>query len=170
MSTHTLTPAQANFEIILLNAEAESVSSKNLYLWLQESGLPSEVAIRLQGFVDTTAQVVGGVISVGKIVLLKIIDFVRANPHMAIGIAIGAAVGALSSMIPFLGPYLAPVAIAIGATLGAVAGHRSDKIARQEVVNTGFVAVAQDVIEIAKEFFGLIIDILNIVFQGKEAK
>jgi hypothetical protein len=156
-------------EIILINAEAESVPSSNLYLWLRESGLPSEVAIRLQSFVDTTAQVVGGVISVGKIVLLKIIDFVKANPHMAIGISIGAAVGALSSMIPLLGPYLAPVAVAIGATLGAVAGHRSDKIARGEVVNTGFIAFAQDIIEIAKAFFTLLADIFNLVFQGKEA-
>lgn len=169
MNTRTLTPAQANLEIILINAEAESVPSSNLYLWLRESGLPSEVAIRLQSFVDTTTQVVGGVISVGKIVLLKIIDFVKANPHTAIGISIGAAVGALSGMIPLLGPYLAPVAVAIGATLGAVAGHRSDKIARSEVVNTGFIAVAQDIIEIAKAFFTLLADIFNLVFQGKEA-
>ena len=169
MNTRTLTPAQANLEIILLNAEAQSIPSSNLYLWLRESGLPSEVAIRLQSFVDTTAQVFGGVISVGKIVTLKIIDFVKANPHMAIGIAIGAAVGALSSMIPFLGPYLAPVAVAIGATLGAVAGHRSDKITRGEVANTGFIAVAQDIIEIARDFFMLIADIFNILFRGKVA-
>lgn len=169
MNTCTLTPAQANLELIMLNAEANSIPSSNLYLWLRESGLPSEIAIRLRSFADTTAQVVGSVVSVGKIVLLRIIDFVKANPHMAIGIAIGGAIGALSSMIPFLGPYLAPLAIAVGATLGAVAGHRSDKIAKGDVVNTGLIAVAQDIIEIAKEFFTLIIDIFNIVFQGKQA-
>jgi len=169
MSDRTLTPAQANLEFTLLNAEVEAIPSRDLYLWLRESGLPSEVCIRLRSLVDTTVLVADKVISVGKIILLKIIDFIKANPQLALGIAIGAAVGALSSMIPFFGPYLAPVATAIGVTIGAVAGHRNDKITRGENITTGVVAVAQEVIEIAREFFMLFAEIVNTIFSGRNA-
>ena len=169
MTAATISPMQAQLEIALLNAEAESTSSSNLYIWLRESGMPSEVAIRIQSLVDTTAEVAGQVYSIGKIVVIKIIEFVKAHPNMAIGMAVGASVGALTSMIPFLGPYLAPIAIAIGATMGAVAGHRSDKMDKGLTVNTGVIAVAQDLLEIAMEFFKLLIDIFNAVFtQAKQ--
>lgn len=165
MTATTISPIQAQIDMSLLNAEAESTSSSDLYLWLRESGMPSEVAIRIQSFVDTTAEVAGKVYSVGKIVVIKIIEFVKAHPNMAIGMALGASVGALTSMIPFLGPYLAPIAIAIGATVGAVAGHRSDKMDQGQAVNTGVIAVAQDLLEIAKEFFKLLIEVFNAVFK-----
>lgn len=164
MTASTISPMQAQFEMALLNAEAESTPGSNLYLWLRESGLPSEVAIRIQSLVDTTAEVAGKFYSIGKIVVIKIIEFVKAHPNMAIGMAVGASVGALTSMIPLLGPYLAPLSIAIGATIGAVAGHRSDKMDKGQTFNTDVIGIAQDLLEIAKEFFKLLIDIFNAVF------
>ncbi len=119
MTTSVLSSAQADFEVTLLNADAESVSSSDFYLWLRESGLPSEVVIRLKNFVDTTAMIGNRLISIGKIILMKIIEFVRAHPNMVIGIAVGAAIGALVSMIPFLGIYLAPIVTVISTSVGA---------------------------------------------------
>ena len=167
MNAHVLTPALANLELTLLNAEAESVSSSDLYLWLNESGLPSEVAIRLKNLVDTVKEVGNKTISIGKIILLKIIEFVKAHPNLAIGIAVGAAIGALVIMVPFLGTYLAPTAILLGISIGAIAGHPLDKIEKGQSVNTeaNLIAIGQDVIEIAKEFFKLLIDIFNTVFD-----
>jgi hypothetical protein len=167
MNTHVLTPAQANFDMALWNAEAESVSSSDLYLWLRESGLPSEVAIRLQNLVGTVTKVGSKAISVGKIILIKVIEFAKAHPNLAIGIAIGAAIGVLVSMIPFLGVYLAPIATVISSTIGAIAGHRLDKLDKGQVVNSSsdLIVIGQDVIEIAKEFFKLLIGIFNMVFN-----
>ncbi len=169
MNALVLTPAQANFDLVLWNAEAESVSSSDLYLWLRESGLPSEVAIRLQSLVGTVAKVESKVISVGKIILIKLIEFVKAHPNLAIGIAVGAAIGVLVSTIPFLGVYLAPAATAISVTIGAIAGHRLDKLDKGQAVNmsSDLIAIGQDVIEIAKEFFKLLIGIFNMVFNGQ---
>lgn len=48
MNMQKLTTAQANLDLVLWNAEADSIASSDLYLWLRESGLPSEVAIRLK--------------------------------------------------------------------------------------------------------------------------
>ncbi len=94
MATIFLTPAQANLELAILNAESESMSSSDFYAWLKEMGLPDEVAIRLKGVAEITAKVERRVINVGKIVLVKIIEFVKAHPNMAVGIAVGAALGA----------------------------------------------------------------------------
>ena len=169
MSTHVLRPAQANLDLVLWNAESESVSSSDLYLWLRESGLPSEVAIRLQSLVDTVTEVGGKIISIGRIILVKIIEFVKAHPNFATGIAVGAAIGAMVSMIPFIGVYLAPIATVISSTIGAIVGHRLDKIDKGQSVNmsTDLFAITQDAIEIAKSFFKLLIDVFNMVFNEK---
>jgi hypothetical protein len=167
MNAQVLTPAKANLKLTLWNAEAESIPSSDLYLWLVESGLSSEVAIRLKNLVDVTEKVADRVISIGKIILFKIVEFIKAHPNLAIGIAVGAAIGALVYMIPFFGAFLAPIAMAISASIGAVAGHRLDKMEKGEIVNISddLIAIGQDVIEIAKEFFRLLADIFNAVFD-----
>jgi hypothetical protein len=166
MAANVLTPAQANLELAILNAEAESMSSSDFYAWLKGLGLPDEAAIRLKGIAEVTARVGKRVINVGKMILMKIIEFVKAHPNMAIGIAIGGAIGAMVNMIPWIGPLLAPIAALIGVTIGALAGHRLDKAATGQPQNSGLVAIGQDVIEIASAFFKLLIDIFNLTLSG----
>lgn len=163
MAANVFTPAQANLELAILNAEAESMSSSDFYAWLKERGLPDEVAIRIKGIADITAEVGKRVINVGKIILIKLIEFVKAHPNMAVGIAIGAACGSLVSAVPGIGPVLAPYAMLLGAAVGAVAGHQSDIGQRQ---HSGYIAIAQDVIDIATAFFKLLIDIFNSTLNG----
>lgn len=172
MTTQRMSQAQSKMEILLLNAEADGVKSSDLYAWLRESGLPSEAAIRLKSLVDVTREVGDKVINIGKIILIKIIDFVKAHPNMAIGISIGAAIGALVGMIPFLGSYLAPVATILGVTVGAVAGHRIDKAATGNAHNgeAGLISISQEVIEIAKAFFNLLAEIVNTVLNEQALK
>jgi len=164
MQATVFTPGQADLELTILNAEAQRVDSSDIYAWLRDSGLPVEVSIRLKSFVEATSDVGDRVIAIGKIIFLKIIDFVKANSNMAIGIAIGACIGALSSMVPVLGPLLAPIAASIGMTIGAIAGHRQDNATRggDLRMNAGPIAIAQDVIEIAIAFFNLLIEIINV--------
>ena len=134
-----------------------------------ESGLPSEVAIRLQNLVDTVKEVGSRTISIGKIILFKIIEFVRAHPNLAIGIAVGAAIALLASMVPFLGTYLAPIALLLGVSIGAIAGHRLDKVEQGQKIttNANMVSLSQEVIEIVKAFFQLLIDVFNAVFHDQ---
>jgi ElaB/YqjD/DUF883 family membrane-anchored ribosome-binding protein len=167
MNAQVLTPAKANLKLTLLNAEAESVSSNELYLWLIEQGLSSEAAIRLKNLVDVTQTVGERIINIGKIILMQIVEFVKKHPHLVMGIAIGAAIGILIGAVPFLGVYLAPIAAVVPMAVGAIAGHRLDKMEQGKTVNTSddFTVIAQDIIEIAKEFFTLLIDIFNTVFD-----
>lgn len=159
-----LSTAQANLKLAIWNAEAESVKSGNLYIELQTLGLPEEVVSRLHQILTYTKKVAGKVFSVGKIVLLKIIEFVKAHPFLVAGMGIGAVVGsAIASLIisiPFIGQLLAPLAAILGVTVaavGAVVGHRLDK---------QFQNVGEDIVEIAQHFFALLADIFNTVFRS----
>ena len=166
MSDKVLTQAQGNLQLVLLSSEAETMFSSDFYAWLKERGLPDEAAIRLKGIAEITAEVGKQVINVGKIILIKIMKFVKTHPNMAIGIAIGAAFGALVSLIPWLGPLLAPIATLIGVAVFGLGGHRLDKAADGVPQSSGLVAIGQDLIEIAEAFFKLFFDIVHIALNG----
>lgn len=170
MSAKVLTPAQANLELLLLSSEAEAISNGDIYAWLKDMGLPNEVAIRLKDFAEMTAEVGKRAIHVGKLILIKMIAFVKAHPKLAVGIAIGAAIGSLVSAIPWIGPFLAPIATILGVAIGALAGHRLDKSAAAQNQNDGRIAIAQDLIEIANDFFDLLIDIFKLTMSEATIK
>jgi len=154
-------------ELDILDAESEPISSSDLYAWLREAGLPSEVSMRLTKLVEATRVFAGKVIRIGKILLIKIIEFVKMHPNLATGIAVGAAIAALVGLVPIMGSFLAPIAIAAGVGLGAVAGYRLD---RQETGDSRInhsqpLLIAEDIIQIARDFFRLIATIFNAVFS-----
>ncbi|MEP0872703.1 hypothetical protein NDA01_23060 [Trichocoleus desertorum AS-A10] len=164
MSNSKVSSAQANLKLALWNAEAESVTSSEVYVKLQELGLPEEVVSRLHELITFTKKVAGKVFAVGKIVLFKILEFVKAHPFLVVGAGVGAVIGSaiagLITSIPFLGQLLAPVAAVLGITItaiGAVVGHRLDK---------QFQNVGEDIVEIAQQFFALLADVFNTVFRN----
>lgn len=164
MSNQELSTGQANLKLALWNAQAESVKSSDLYMQLQEIGLPEEIVSRLHELLTFTKKIAGKIFAVGKIVLLKILEFVKAHPFLVagigIGVVIGAAIAGLITSIPFLGQLLAPVAAVLGVTItgvGAVIGHRLDK---------QFQGVGEDIVEIAQHFFALLADVFNTLFRG----
>lgn len=156
---------QANLKMALWQAESSSMSSNELYVWLDDLGLPSEVVLRLHELATFTKKVGNKIVDIGKIVLMKIIEFIKAHPNLSTGIALGASVSLMVSAIPFLGPILAPLAAAMGITIGAIAGHRLDKEGQGHSSESGVIGITQDVIEVARLFFELLIDVFNTVFQ-----
>lgn len=149
-----MTRAQASLELALWQADAEAMNSSDLYIWLRESGLPPEVAIRLKELISFTARVGTKTVKLGKIVLVQIIEFIKKHKNLAVGMALGAAISSLVASIPFLGPFLIPIALPLGMAIGAIAGHRMDKANGSRLDNdTSLVALTQDVIEIATDFF-----------------
>ena len=164
MNNKALVPAQAKLKLALWNAEAESLKSSELYCQLQDLGLPEEVVSRLHELIAFTNKIADKSFAVGKIVLLRILEFVKAHPFLVVSAGIGAVVGAaitgLIISIPFLGQLLAPVATALGITItiiSAVVGHAIDE---------QFQGVGEDIAEIAQQFFSLLADVFNIVFHG----
>jgi hypothetical protein len=163
MSNNDLSMAQANLKLALWNVEANSVTSSELYAQIQGLGLPEEVTSRLHELVNFTQRVASKVFAIGKIVLLKILEFVKAHPFLIAGAGIGAVIGSaiagLITAIPFLGPILAPIAAILGITItvaGAVIGHKLDK---------QFQGVGEDIVEIAQQFFSLLTSVINMTFR-----
>lgn len=173
MSTAALKLANSKLEISLLQAAADSLTSNEIYVWLLDSGLPPQITTKLHELVTYTKKTGNKVFAVGKIILMKIIEFVKAHPHLVAGIGIGLTVGlavqTLVSSIPFIGAVLAPVAGALTSSLGIVilgiAGHRLDKRSQGKQVSESFIGVAEDIIEITKDFFAFIADIFNTIFH-----
>jgi uncharacterized membrane protein len=169
-----LSEAQAFLKFELWHMAAESIRSSEIYSRLQELRLPTEVVDVLYGLIDKTKKIGDRVFNIGKIVLLKVIDFVKAHPFLSLGIAsgifvgqniiiVGHAITGLISYIPFLGNLLTPILATITAILGtipsvvaAMLGHRLDK----KIPDIG-----QSVDEIVKLFFSLLIEVFNTVIS-----
>ncbi len=145
---------------------ADSMSSSELYMWLNNTGLSPEITIRLHELANYTKQVGDEVIYIGKIILIKIIEFVKAHPYLTTGVAIGSAVGYLVNSIPFIGPILAPLATVLGIVIFGIPGHRLDKRAQGKEVQSGVLGVAEDVVEIAAAFLKLLANVFNAVFRN----
>ena len=160
-----ISPAQANLKLALMQASVDTTSSSDLYVSLQQLGLPSEVALRLHELGRQTRKIGDRVFSIGKIIVTKIIEFVKAHPNLSIGAALGAAVGLLVNSVPFLGPLLSPLATLIAMTFRAVVGHRMDKGLTN--IEVGLVEMTENAIEIAREFFQFLIDVFSTVYQSE---
>lgn len=159
----TLSPAQAQLKLALLNAEAGAVNSSDIYLELQTFDLPPEVTSRLHDLLQVTKQVGSKVMPIGKVVLLQILEFIKQHPFLVtslgVGAVIGTAVAGIISSIPLLGALLAPLAAVLGITItviSGVVGYELDK---------SFQGVGQSIVEMAELFFRLLANILNTVFR-----
>jgi len=153
-----LTESEAKLKLSLLNSNAMALDKIDAITQFTNMGLPQEIITRINDLWEKTKTIGGQVIHIGKVILSEIMRFIRANPHLAIGIAIGAAVGALTSMIPFIGPLIAPLATAIFMLVGGIAGYQIDQ---GKDPKDGVIGVTQELIMIAKKFFDLFGNIFN---------
>ncbi|WP_035800285.1 DUF2273 domain-containing protein [Crocosphaera chwakensis] len=166
MTSYSLSLPQANFKLALWQAQADSMSDSDLYVWISDSGFVDDVAIRLHQLISTTKTIQGKVISIGKIILIKIVEFIKQHPYLSAGVALGIIIGLLVNSIPFIGQILAPLATVLGITIGAIAGHRRDKrMQGKDIANDTFLGVAEEVVEIAHDFFKLMIEIFGLILQ-----
>lgn len=144
-----LSKEQGVFELTLLNAELSRDQFDDFVVMGVSRGVPVEIMTRLQGLWNMTKEIAGEVVAIGKIVVRKIFEFLKANPNLSIGIALGAAVGALISGIPFIGPLLAPLSAGLSMLYGAAVGSTLDQGVQS---NDPFVAATL----LARKFFELI--------------
>ena len=162
--------AQAELELALMQAESGSMASSDLYLWLRECGLSPEIAVRLKELVNVTQRIGNKVVSIGKLIVMKLRDFIMAHKGLAIGTVLGAAIASLVAAIPLLGSLLAPLGGLLGLAI-AVTGHQSDKHPTGDRGGVSLLDLPQNLIEIARAFFDLFIETLqNIMTELASAK
>lgn len=159
MTTTSMDTSEALFELTLLNAEKSDSSFEDFFIWGTEKGIPIEVLTRLKSIWDFTKPIAGEVVSVGKIIVTAIADFLKANKQMLLGLALGAAVAALIASVPILGPLLAPVATVISTVYGAGVGAALEDGEKTSDATNPMVAA----ITLAKKFMELLITIFQAV-------
>jgi hypothetical protein len=154
IDSHPLKPNIALLELSLLNAETSSASFDDIIVEALKRGIPPEIATRLSEIWQKAWTIGGELVSVGKIIVTKILDFLIANPKVAIGAALGACATTLVAGVPFIGPLLAPLASSIfmlyGAGVGAAAQGGDYSMSPLSAV-----------FGLAQKFFELLISIFN---------
>jgi hypothetical protein len=119
-------------DLLLEEIKAEEYDKNSISDFLMLKNVDQNIKNYMLKLYDITENIGGDMVKIGKIIVVKIIEFVKANPNMLIGMAIGAAAGALASSVvswvPFIGQLLQGLAIAAGAFIGAISGKRIDDL------------------------------------------
>jgi len=163
---------QQKMALMTMESQAKQKTSLDIFREFDSMGLPSEAITALQEIAVKKAKDIGGkVIEVGKIIVTKIIAFIKENPAMSIGVALGAAVGALAGFIPFIGPFIAPLTTMLGAGIGALVGNsigRSQNI-EEAIDNASEIATLKgsfkEAMRVAVKFFNLLKEIFLAIFK-----
>jgi hypothetical protein len=150
-NTSTLSPEQGLFELTLLNAERQEYEFEDVVIEGVRKGIPLEVITRLQEIWDVTKDIAGEGIAIGKIIVIAIFDFLKANPTLTAGMAIGAAVSSLIFAVPLIGPLLAPLGVALSTAYGAGVGAAMQEGDYSASPVTAAVALAERFLEMLRQ-------------------
>ena len=154
----------SNFDYISLEemeAATKGKSRRKLVESLMEAGVSKEVAYRLGEIWSYTKKVGDKAWKVGRIILAKIVEFVKQHAFAISGMALGAALSILVAHIPIIGPAIAPVIALIAIPVGILIGAKLDVDARK---NGGSLEIVEELIRLAHDFFKLLIDAFKAVF------
>lgn len=157
-STTELSPEQGLFELSMLNAERTQDEFDDVMIEGLKRGIPAEILTRLKDIWDATQEIAGEIIAIGKIIVIEIINFLKANSTITAGIAIGAAVSSLLLMIPILGPLLLPLSTLVSTLYGAGVGAAMQKGDYSASPITAAIALAD-------KFFELFVRIMKAISQ-----
>jgi hypothetical protein len=180
MESSPLNPSQARLKLAILNKQAEAKNSWEFYSEMRTLGLPDEVIEILQKVLKVTSKVAGTVISIGKIIVIKLIEYVAKHPLQVAGLAVGlgatyalgVALSGLFALVPTLphwmgvGPLLTKLAIIIpnlcktvfvpamilSPVVGCVAG---------EIFDNKYPEVSESLQKIAQDFFDFFAQMMN---------
>lgn len=164
---------KAEFELLGMQAKAAKLEEVDFIAWLINKGLPPEVVNRLKELFCKIQYIGGQAINIGKIIIMKLMQFVDENQHMVIGMAIGIGISVLASAmaaaVPLIGGLLSGIAFTITAfiviPLGTLQGHRLDKALNGELTGDSLIA---DMITIARRFWELFVDIFSTIKDSME--
>lgn len=163
-----MTTAQGKMELLILQAKAEQVNEADFISELVNKGLSGEIIAKLQILFSQVQYIGKQIINVGKIILMKLWEFIEENPLLSITIALGFALVALLSLmvgwIPGIGPMivgiLGLIIIPRGIYIGASLDKIWIKIKNGEQLGDSFI---EETLEISKKFMTLLVEIFKSV-------
>lgn len=155
--------ATAQIELDILEKKLDSSPHQGSVLeFFIVNGLDRQIAAELDRLWGVTKKIGSQVYRVGKIIVQHIIDFIKRNPNTAIAIAVSAAVTTLLGSIPVLGAVLGPLSLLVSGMMAVPLAQAYDMATRGEHRVGGFIdSVFIGTVSLAKEFFGVLINIFN---------
>ena len=156
----------AKMELLALESRVSQFNELDFITDLTNKGLANEIVTRLQLIGEKVSYIADQSFQIGKIILMKLWDFIKENPNLTIGFAIGLGLAILSGMIvnlvPYIGAWLAgivtPLVALITIPIGTLKGHRLDKLIKGEIVAD---SIMEDLITIVKKLWNLLVDIFK---------
>ena len=147
-----------------LNDEASLIPDDRVYRWLMSTHLPQDLVDLIYDLMEKTRVIGGRVLRIGKVIVLKLIEFAKTHPGLAIGAALGAGLAYLVAQVPWIGTVLAPLAAALGIFVGAAIGHGVDQGRNPGEMN--WKAIAADGIAATSEGLRLLAEVLRVAFEN----
>jgi hypothetical protein len=99
----------AKMEIAVLNAQTAEFSKAGIRRQLESRGLTEDGVSAVDKLWEHTQIITGQTFNIGKIIVVEILNFSRANPNWPIDVLLDAAATALGSMAPCLHSILVPI-------------------------------------------------------------
>ena len=153
-----ITTEEALLDVSMMNAEVADKSFTDVFVELSNKGLPADIITRLEGIWNKTKPIAGEIVQIGKIIVLKILEFIRENSGLAIGLALGAAISAVIGMIPYIGPYIQeltePLILALSAFSGVKYQTGESSFDSAMTLATNFFKLFAEIFNAIKEHWG----------------
>lgn len=162
----------AQIELLAMHGKAEKLDNTDRFTFLLNAGIPKEIITRLEELLEVSIKIGSTIVNFGKIIIMKLIEFIKENPHLTIGMILGVYFGTVMELpvmeyIPDMAIELLN-AISFYALLfiGAIAGVMKDTSIDQGIPNDsknmiqGVLATAGDLIGVIKIVLKKFIDII----------
>ena len=99
---------KGKMDLLILESKASSFDEIEFVTDLINKGVSKEIVTRLQLLGSQIKYVANQSIKIGKIILMKLWDFIKENPNLAIGMAIGLGLAVLAGMLLSIIPFILP--------------------------------------------------------------
>ncbi len=110
-------------------------SRRELASHLDRIAMPADAKVLMGKLLETTTEVAGRIIEIGRQILAFVLEVARRYPNTAFGLVIGLTLSFLVGAIPLfglvLGPLLGPVLLAFTVGTGAIADMKNSVIDKQ---------------------------------------
>lgn len=116
-------------------SQAHLPTRRQLHAQLDRMALSADSKVLMAQLLDTTAEVAGRIVEVGRQILAFVIDMLKRFPNTGLGLVVGLTLTVVIGAIPVLGVVLAPLAgpilTAFMVTSGAMADMKNSSLEKQ---------------------------------------
>ena len=138
-----------HYELEKMNEESKNVNINDFYVWLINKGVPQEVVLSLKRIADYVEKISGKVYRIGKIILLKIWEFLNKHKELTVMVGLALVISFLVSTVPFIGGLLEVGSIVVSLVVISLQIRNEFK----ELVKNSFQGITDIFNEVGKEIF-----------------